>query len=72
MIEGGYDSGLDEHPTGDDSLPIDMQTGAAYVSSLINSLMVSPSWKDSVFILTFDEGGAFYDHVEHAHAREAA
>src|SRR5437879_11893754 len=25
--------------------------------------MNSPSWKDSVFILTFDEGGSFYDHV---------
>jgi phospholipase C len=25
--------------------------------------MVSSSWKDSVFILTFDEGGGLYDHV---------
>ena len=25
--------------------------------------MSSPSWKDSVFILTFDEGGGAYDHV---------
>jgi len=25
--------------------------------------MQSSSWKDSAFILTFDEGGGFYDHV---------
>ena len=25
--------------------------------------MKSPYWKDSVFILTWDEGGGFYDHV---------
>jgi phospholipase C len=57
MIEGGYSSGLDEHP--DSSV----QGGAQYVSSLINGLMNSPSWKDSVFILTYDEGGGLYDHV---------
>jgi phospholipase C len=30
---------------------------------LINPLMASPSWQDSVFILTYDEGGGVYDHV---------
>ena len=25
--------------------------------------MTSPSWKDTVFIETFDEGGGLYDHV---------
>jgi phospholipase C len=33
------------------------------VQSLIDALMLSPSWKDSAFILTFDEFGGFYDHV---------
>jgi phospholipase C len=57
LIETGYSSGRDEHPNNN------VQTGAAYVASLINPLMSSPSWKDSVFILTFDEGGGTYDHV---------
>ena len=57
MIEGGYNSGLDEHPNNN------VQTGAAYVESLVNALMSSPSWKDSVFILTYDESGGLYDHV---------
>src|SRR2546422_5043113 len=33
------------------------------VSSLINPLMSSTSWKSSAFILTFDEAGGLYDHV---------
>jgi phospholipase C len=57
MIEGGYNTGLDEHPKNN------LQTGAAYVEGLINTLMTSQSWKDSVFVLTYDEAGGFYDHV---------
>jgi phospholipase C len=59
FIEAGYESGRDEHP----SSGTNAQTGAAYASSLINALMTSPSWKDSVFILTYDEPGGLYDHV---------
>jgi phospholipase C len=53
-----------------------MQSGANLVSTLINAVMCGqnnaqpsssctpgPSWKDSAFILTFDEPGGFYDHV---------
>ncbi len=56
-VEPGFNSGLDEHPGNN------VQPGAAYVASLINSLMSSPSWKDSVFILSFDEAGGLFDHV---------
>jgi len=59
FIEAGYESGRDEHP----SSGTDVQTGATYVASLINALMSSPSWKDSVFMLTYDEPGGLYDHV---------
>jgi phospholipase C len=57
QIEPGYQSGLDEHPNKN------VQEGAAQVAKIINALMNSSSWKDSVFILTYDEGGGFYDHV---------
>ncbi len=63
LIEEASDAGLDEHPTDVDTLPNDIQSGANYVSTLINGLMNSPSWKDTVFILTFDEFGGLYDHV---------
>jgi phospholipase C len=66
-------SGLDEHPGPDlpsTWMPGDptttgthIQQGARFVSTLINKLINSPYWQDSVFILTFDEGGGFFDHV---------
>jgi phospholipase C len=63
-IEPGYTAGLDEHPGIDDGVPgANVQVGAQFVSTLINGLMGSSSWKDSVFILTYDEFGGFYDHV---------
>ncbi len=61
LIEPASDLGLDEHPS--DNVPSNIQLGAQYVSTLINGLMDSPSWKDSVFILTYDEFGGMYDHV---------
>ncbi|HKF21401.1 MAG TPA: alkaline phosphatase family protein [Candidatus Angelobacter sp.] len=54
--------GLDEHPSALKSTT-NMQVGAQYASSLINALMHSSSWKDSAFILTFDEAGGLFDHV---------
>jgi len=50
-------SGLDEHPDNN------IQNGAAYVQSIITALMRSDAWQDSVFILSYDEGGGLYDHV---------
>lgn len=64
LIEPAYGAALDEHPTVYASgTPTRIQAGAAYVSKLINTLMNGPSWKDSAFIYTFDEGGGLYDHV---------
>jgi phospholipase C len=50
-------SGLDEHPDNN------IQSGAQYVQSIIAALMQSDAWKDSAFILTYDEGGGLYDHT---------
>jgi phospholipase C len=63
FVEPGSAEGLDEHPADIGAGAVDIQTGAKFVASLINGLMASPSWKDSIFILTWDEGGGFYDHV---------
>jgi phospholipase C len=62
IIEPASDAGLDEHGSDSDSYPINIQLGAQYVSTLINALMTSVSWKDSAFILTYDEAGGLYDH----------
>jgi phospholipase C len=68
LIEPAFSAGLDEHPTVQDQFPSRIQAGAKYVQSLITAIMgtpqnPSPSWKDTAFILTFDEGGGLYDHV---------
>lgn len=54
LIPMGADS---EHPT---AYP---WTGMWYVTHLINALMKSPYWKDSVVFLSWDDYGGFYDHV---------
>jgi len=64
QIEPASDAGLDEHPTDVDTSPSNIQRGANFVSQLINELMQSQYWKDSVFVLTYDEFGGLYDHVE--------
>jgi phospholipase C len=57
-IDAGFGgSGLDEHPDAN------IQLGAAYVKTIIDALMNSTAWHDSVFILAYDEGGGVYDHV---------
>ncbi len=58
-IEPGFSSGRDEHPGKTNNI----QPGAAFVNSLFVALINSPSWKDSIFIETFDEGGGLFDHV---------
>ena len=37
--------------------------GMWYVTNIVNALMQSPYWKDSVVFLTWDDYGGFYDHV---------
>jgi phospholipase C len=46
-----------EHP------PDDVREGEARVAGLIAAVRNGPAWKTSVILLTWDEGGGFYDHV---------
>lgn len=70
FIETGMQTGRDEHPTNNlgpdiavpSNVAIRVQSGATWTSRIINALMTSPSWKDSVFFLTWDEGGGAMDH----------
>jgi phospholipase C len=68
FVETGYFEGLDEHtsninPALGAAAPVNIQAGAAHVARIINALMKSSSWKDSVFLFVFDEGGGAYDHA---------
>jgi len=46
-----------EHP------PASVTEGMDYVTSLVNAVMLSPYWKNTVIILAWDDWGGFYDHV---------
>jgi phospholipase C len=54
IVPMGIDS---EHP------PAYPETGMWYVTRLLNALMQSPYWKDSVVFVTWDDYGGFFDHV---------
>jgi phospholipase C len=57
FIESG--SATDEHPASWQNV----LGGQVEVASIINAFMASPSWNDSVFFFSYDEGGGPYDHV---------
>ncbi len=47
----------DYHPHGD------IEAGESYVAEVYEAMKNSPQWDRMVFVLNFDENGAFYDHV---------
>ena len=47
----------DEHP------PENIQTGEAQMQQIIQAVQASPAWANSAILLTYDEGGGFFDHV---------
>ena len=58
---------MDEHPDAN------IQNGAANTKKIIDALMNSTAWQDSVFILTFDEaGGLFVDGDASSHGFDGA
>jgi phospholipase C len=50
-----------EHP------PQDVTVGMNYVTGLVNAVMQSSYWNDSVIIIVWDDYGGFYDHVRPEH-----
>lgn len=50
-------SPYDEHPSSN------IQMGMKLQMQMINAVMNSPLWNNTVFLLTYDEGGGFFDHV---------
>jgi phospholipase C len=58
LIDPGFSSGYDDHPPGD------VKMGQAFVSYIYHILKSNPTvWNKTLFIVTYDEHGSFYDHV---------
>lgn len=49
--------------TNDDHPPHHVRLGQIFLSQIYHSLATSPQWDESMFIVTYDEHGGFYDHV---------
>ncbi len=47
----------DEHP------PENIQTGEAQIQQIIEAVQASAAWASSAILLTWDEGGGFFDHL---------
>jgi phospholipase C len=52
--------GDDDHPGAGNS---DHQIAEAFVATYVNAIAQSKYWKDSAILITWDDGGGFYDHV---------
>jgi phospholipase C len=47
----------DDHPHGD------IRNGEAFMNLVYETIVTSPNWHRTVFVITFDEWGGFFDHV---------
>ncbi len=62
----GDDNINDDHP------PADLQLGEAWVKTLYDHAIASPEWPLLAILWTYDEGGAFADHVPPSSACRAS
>jgi phospholipase C len=53
-------------PTGsnDDHPPSDLRGGQKLVLQLVDAVMQSPVWRKTLLVITYDEHGGFFDHVQ--------
>lgn len=52
----------DENVT-DDHPSADLQAGEAWTRKIYDRVVASPQWPQTAMVWTYDEGGAFFDHV---------
>ncbi|HET8863492.1 MAG TPA: alkaline phosphatase family protein [Solirubrobacterales bacterium] len=48
----------------DDHPPSDVRAGQALVLEVYEALVNGPQWENTMLVITYDEHGGFYDHVE--------
>jgi phospholipase C len=56
MIDPNFGDSSEEDPQ-------DVQNGDYFLSTIINAVMASPQWENTLLVWTYDEGGGYYDHV---------
>ncbi|XP_044501732.1 non-specific phospholipase C6-like isoform X1 [Mangifera indica] len=63
VIEPGYFD-LKGNPANDDHPSHDVANGQKLVKEVYETLRASPQWNETLLVITYDEHGGFYDHVE--------
>jgi phospholipase C len=58
-----YDCPVHLHPPCDNHPPLGIAAGEAFVADVYRVLASDPKWARTVFVLTYDEHGGFWDHV---------
>jgi phospholipase C len=56
-------AGLTAFAANDDHPPAEVMAAQNLVLTIFSALIASPAWKKTIFIITYDEHGGFYDHV---------
>jgi phospholipase C len=56
MVDPNFGSSSEEDPQ-------DVQFGDQFLSQVVNAVMSSPQWPNTMLVWTYDEGGGYYDHV---------
>jgi len=54
---------LDDDTANDDEPHTDIRRGDAFLSETFAAVASGPAWGSTVFVVTFDEWGGFFDHV---------
>jgi phospholipase C len=64
-----------EDPDGQDNAdgpPADIAAGQHLIGRVVNAVVQSPKWNKTLLVITYDEHGGFYDHVDPMGFREKA
>ena len=56
----------------DDHPHADIRAGEAFMNQVYDAVRQSPNWSSTVFLITYDEWGGFFDHVPPGHAHDAS
>jgi phospholipase C len=59
-----YDLTFGPAGSNDDHPPSDLRAGQKLILQLVDAVMQSPVWKKTLLVITYDEHGGFFDHVQ--------
>jgi phospholipase C len=62
----------DAGTSNDDHPHADIRAGESFMNQVYDAVRSSPNWSSTVFVITYDEWGGFFDHVAPGHAADVA